>query len=929
MKEKENKETKETTETKELAEKVNKYTSTLNMPKTDFNMKANLKEKEPFLIEKMEMLQTYNKLEKKNNMKKYILHDGPPYVYEDVNLGTVLNKVLKDIILRYKNMNGYFTPFMPGWDTHGLPIEEKIKSTEKFKNVIELRDKCKAYVVNQIEKEVPIYKRLGTIANYTNSYLTLDPKIEAKQIETFYKLYKDGYIIRDVKPITWCKDCNKTLANKEVERVEENAKCMYVKYKIKESLLENKNTYFVTVVDEAWKVIGSVAVGIKEKLKYCLIETEKEGYIVSKNNLISFTRACKIKKYDEIKDVKVSDILKFKYVNPLVERIGEVISLKDDSFMDKTGIINLVPGHVREDYLEYKKAISKSIDIIIDQNGITTEKAGMYANMTYYDASKKAEIFLKEIKYVIGEVNERIIKKHCSKCMQPCFEVGRLQWFLDIDKIRKELLESIKQVKWHPEVMQEHMKDMVNKREEWCVSRQRKWGVPIPVFYCEKCGKEYITDDLIKKVKELVLEKGSNQWYKLDDKDLLDKDAVCEKCGNNKFRKEEDIMDIWLDSGLTHETVLKVASRDNFPADMYLEGKDQIRGWLQASLITSVALNKKAPYRHALVHGFVVDKDGKRLDKNNENYITAEEIINEYGADILRLWTVYSDYYKDIKVSKEILNQVAEVYKKIRNVSRFMLGNLKDFNPDKEYKFIDSRSKLDRYALLKLNQLIQKVNKAYEKYDFHIAFLMMYEFYLKISIEYLDSVKLDLYTLKQDSDERRAIQSTIYDIILKVTKLISPILCFLGEEIWAYLNVKEKDRAEEIVLSNWPELNIKSLDLEVEKTFNILFKYKEKVQKEVNYLIKENYLKTSKDAKIIINDKENNDLLSENIDTLIKILGVSDVEIDKDLKKDLKAIKADGDKCERCNLRSITVGKNREHLDLCKKCIDNLYNNKN
>ena len=921
-------------------EELNKsYNQTLNIPKTDFPLVANLNEREPFILERMEIFQTYNKLIEKNkvNNKTFILHDGPSYANLDITLGHALNKVLKDIIIRYKSMNGYYAPFILGWDTHGLPLEKKVQEKYNVKTedvgVVKFRDMCRDYALECVESQITQFKRLGLLTDFSKRYVTLNPKIEERQIGMFWDMYKSGYIYRGLKPVNYCRECKSAVAEADLEYSEDRVENAYVKFRIIEDVnntfkgIELEDIYLVIYTDKLWTLIGNQAILAIDEDDYSLVDDGFNKFVIATKYVEKVMEMAGISKYIVIQKLKGKDLENIIYSHPFVDREGKVILKKTDTenaLLEETGLINIAPGLGIEDYKEFK---SSKIEVIlpIDDNLIMTKDAGIFEGYSYYEGAKKIKIFLKETGYILCEKAEKRKLPHCKKCKQPVIERATTQWFVNIEKIKERSLESIKSINFIPNWGEKQLYNMIANREDWCISRQRVWGVPIPVFYCEKCGHELINENLIKRIRSLVQEQGSRAWYEMDTEKILDGHYMCSKCAHNKFKKEIDTMDVWFDSGCTHETILNKTPGLSFPADMYLEGKDQYRGWFQASLLTSIATKNEAPYKNIISHGFVVDGNGKKIVLDEKNLLTTEYIIKKYGADVLRLWTVSGDYTTDVKVSEEILKQVEDVYNKIRTTSRFMLANLSDFVPERDYKMNIYRSNLDRYVLLKLNKLIEKVSKAYEKYAFHEVYILLRDFYISLSSKYLECIKGDLYTLKTDSIIRRGVQSTLYDLLISLTKLISPILSFTSEEIWGYMQFRNIDTAESVVLSYWPKVNIRCLDTELEDLFNKINCIKEEVDKKIVEAKKERIIKSSLDGKVVYytEKEEEKSFILTNKELLKQMLVVSDFEV-LDGKEKIKILKADGEKCARCLKHSRSVGLNREHLNLCKNCVENI-----
>lgn len=918
------------------------YGATLNLPKTDFPMRGNLTEREPYLLDKADETQLYAKVLEKNKFsgKKFILHDGPPYANGNIHMGHALNKILKDIVVRYKTMNGYYAPFVPGWDTHGLPIERKVQEIMSVKKddigAIKFRDLCRDYALEQIENQAKQFKRLGGLGDYANRYVTLNPSFESKQVDVFGQMYKKGYIYRGLKPVYWCRECETALAEAEIEYSDDVTHSVYVKFKVKEdpnNLFEGLGTlddiFFVIWTTTAWTLPGNQAITVSPVYTYAVVKANYCNYIIAKDLVETVMKKADIENYEIIKEIPGKDLENIICRHPFVEKTSRVIlgSEKDlHVTLDAgTGCVHTAPGHGHEDYLVCKRYGDIEITVPVDGKGFMTEEAGIFAGMPYYEATNKIISFLKETGYIIAEDKFTHSYPHCWRCRQPVIYRATTQWFASVEGFRKEALEKVNDVKWIPSWGKERMTNMIKDRSDWCISRQRTWGVPLPIFYCESCNKELVNDATIDIVKSLFREKGSRAWFEMSANDMLKYRFTCESCGHQSFKKETDIMDVWFDSGSTHAAVLEAHEDMGSPADMYLEGNDQYRGWFQSSLLTSVATKSKAPYKQVLTHGWVVDGEGKKMSKSLGNGVDPMEIVGEYGADILRLWSVCSDYHSDVRVSKEILNQTRESYKKIRNTCRFILGNLYDFSPDANMVEYKHRDDLDKNILLKLAALIEKVNKAYEEYEFHTVFNEIHKFCsTDLSSGYLDVVKDRLYTLTADSIFRRMIQSTMYEILITLTKLVAPILVFTSEEIWSYINFKSLDSAEACILSNWPKNKPEYENKENGKKFEKIEKLKDEIIKIIEVARKEKVIGHSLAAKVIITaDGDEIEFIEANQELLRMILIVSQVEVQPGEHK-VEVLKADGEKCERCWTYSATVGENRIHPSLCSRCIENL-----
>ncbi|HHY81035.1 MAG TPA: isoleucine--tRNA ligase, partial [Thermoanaerobacter sp.] len=626
------------------------YNKTLNLPRTDFPMKANLPTREPEILKRWEEMDIYHKtLEKNKGKEKYILHDGPPYANGDIHIGTAMNKVLKDIIVKYKTMRGYDAPYVPGWDTHGLPIEQQAIKTLGIKrhevSPTEFRKVCRDFAFSQIEKQKAQFKRLGVRGDWDNPYLTLNPEYEAKQIEVFGEMAKKGYIYKGLKPVYWCPSCETALAEAEIEYFDETSDSIYVKFRVKDDLgifkgiVENlNNVYFVIWTTTTWTIPANLAIALNPEFDYALAKFGDEVYIMAKDMLDTVKKEANLSDYEIVAVFKGKDLEGMKATHPLYDRDSLIILGEHVTLEAGTGCVHTAPGHGEEDFLVGQEY---GLDVLnpIDDKGYFTDKAPGYAGLYYEEANKVIKEDLKKANALVAETRITHSYPHCWRCKSPIIFRATEQWFASVEGFREEALKAIKEVNWYPSWGEERITNMVRDRRDWCISRQRVWGVPIPIFYCEKCGKPLINDDTINAVKEIFRQKGSDAWFEMSAEEILPKGITCE-CGSTKFRKETDIMDVWFDSGSSHAAVLQTHPDLKWPAELYLEGSDQHRGWFQSSLLTSVATRGKAPYRNVLTHGFVVDGEGRKMSKSLGNGIDPADVIKEYGADILRLWTV-------------------------------------------------------------------------------------------------------------------------------------------------------------------------------------------------------------------------------------------------------------------------------------------------
>ena len=916
----------------ENCEEKKDYGKTLNLPKTDFPMRGNLPENEPHIYDEVFKNGLYEKMLKKNEGKEpFVLHDGPPYANGEIHVGHALNKVLKDTIVRYKNLKGYYTPFIPGFDTHGMPTEkkaiEKLGLNRDEIPVSQFRDTCKEFTQNYKDVQIKGFKRLGVLADWENPYITYQPQMEAKQLEVFGEMYKRGYIYKGLKPVYWCTDCETALAEAEIEYKDVNSNTAYVKFPVVEGngLFDERDVFFVIWTTTPWTLPGNVAITISPDFEYSLVEANGEKLIIATDLVDKVMKIAEIQDYTTIKAFKGNELEGVRCRHPFLPRESRVVLGSDDTILVEldtgTGAVHTAPGYGKEDYL---CGLKNNLDIIVtvDSKGHQTEEAGPFAGMYYAKSDKEIIKWLEEHDLLLAKQTINHSYPHCWRCKHPIIFRATSQWFASVDGFRKQALEAIKTVKWYPGWGEERITKMIEDRNDWCISRQRTWGVPLPIFYCKNCEKEYVTAESLEKIQNIVKEKGTNAWFDMDVKDLMPENVKCSECGCAEFTKETDIMDVWFDSGSTHESVL--AERRLPEANLYLEGSDQYRGWFQSSLLTSVATKNKAPYKEVVTHGYVVDEQGRKMSKSLGNGIDPIQMCNELGADILRLWALSSDYTSDVSISKGILKQVAEVYRKIRNTARFILGNIDglDVNALTPYEELEE---IDKFALIKLNKLIADCSKAYEEYDFNKAYQTINTFcVVDMSNFYLDIIKDRLYTSKPDSKERKSAQTAMYLILDALVKILAPMTCFTAEEIWKYMPHTENENVESVMLTYYPEVNSKYENKDLEAKWNKIIALKENVAKKLEEARAAKVIGHSLNAKVVISAEGTEyDFLKENEELLMTVFIVSGLEIVNG-SDDIKVEVADGEKCERCWMYSTTVGEDKENPTICHRCSENL-----
>ncbi len=791
------------------------YNDTIHLPSTPFQMRAGLPKKEPVMLEDWENNHVYEQMIKNNEGKpSFILHDGPPYANGSIHMGTALNKIIKDIIIRQKNMEGYKAPYVPGFDTHGLPIELKalssVGSKKKDISKLELRQICEKFATEHIGIMSDQFKRLGVIGDFEHPYLTLKPEFEARQIEIFGEMAKKGYIYKGLKPVYWCPECRTALAEAEIEYGEDDCDSIFVRFHVTQDPngvlakygIPMDKTWFVIWTTTTWTLPANEAICLGGSLEYSFVKFGGEYHIMATDLVESVMKACNITEYEVVgQPVSGAEFEMMRYQHVYLPKEGLVILGDHVTLESGSGCVHTAGGHGVDDFNVSQK-YNVPITVPVDDGGYLTELSGKYAGQKVWDANKTILADLTAAGVVLGQVHIKHQYPHCWRCHNPIIFRATEQWFCSIDAFKEDVYKAIDSVHWQPAWGHDRMQGMVRDRSDWCISRQRVWGVPIPVFYCKKCGKYHITDASIQAVSDLFRKEGSDAWYKYDANDIMPKTEVCE-CGASDWEKDPDIMDVWFDSGSTWSAVCRERPELHWPVDLYMEGADQFRGWFQSSLLTSVATQGIAPYKGVLCHGWVVDEQGKQMHKSAGNGVEPSELIRDYGADIVRLWVASSDYTVDVRAGKEIFRQLSEAYRKMRNTARFMLGNLNGFDPAKDMVEEDQLFEIDRWALQSIRGLTATVRDAYEHYDFSRAYHAIYNFcVLDMSNFYMDVIKDRLYCA--DDHARRCAQTALYHILVDFTRLLAPILCFTSQEIWSYIP-KLPGMKDYVVFEQMPE----------------------------------------------------------------------------------------------------------------------------
>ena len=914
------------------------YNDTIHKMQTPFEMRAGLPKKEPKMLEDWEQNHVYEQMIKNNEGKpQYILHDGPPYANGNIHMGTALNKIIKDIIIRYKNMSGFQAPYVPGYDTHGLPIELKALSSLGDKKAgvskLELRQICKEFATEHIGVMNEQFKRLGVQGDFENPYLTLRPEFEARQVEIFGEMAKKGYIYKGMKAVYWCPEDRTALAEAEIEYAEDECDSIYVRFKLTDDpngVLAKHNipldkAWIVIWTTTTWTLPANVATCLNPNLEYAFVKIGDAYHIMARELVESTMKGCHIDEYEVLPETVLgSELELMQYQHPFLDRKGLVILGDHVTLEGGTGCVHTAPGHGVEDF-EVCVNHYPQVPVVVpvdDAGRLTAEAGEKFAGLKVWDANKVILEHIKESGHLMGVQHITHQYPHCWRCHHPIIFRATEQWFCSIDAFKEDVYKAIDSVHWQPAWGHDRMAGMVRDRSDWCISRQRVWGVPIPVFYCKKCGKYHITDASIKTVSDLFRKEGSDAWYKYDANDILPKTEVCE-CGASDWEKDPDIMDVWFDSGSTWSAVCRERPELRWPVDMYMEGADQFRGWFQSSLLTSVATQGVAPYREVLCHGWVVDAQGKQMHKSAGNGMEPSEIIRDYGADIIRLWVASSDYTVDVRAGKEIFRQLSEAYRKMRNTARFMLGNISDFDPAKDMVDDDQLFEIDRWALEACNKLTATMRDAYEHYDFSRAYHALYNFcVIDMSNFYMDVIKDRLYCA--DDHARRCAQTALYRILVDFTKLLAPILCFTSQEIWSYIP-KLDGMKEYVVFEQMPEAKA-AADEAFEAKWDRIMAIRDDVKKVLEQARADKVIGSALEAGLTLYcSKEVYDFLNAiPMDELADLFIVSHVDLVegeggvKGLVEGLgvSAAHAAGNKCLRCWKYETTVGED----GLCPRC---------
>ncbi|EGQ0379209.1 isoleucine--tRNA ligase [Staphylococcus pseudintermedius] len=905
------------------------YKDTLLMPKTKFPMRGGLPTKEPQIQQEWKEKDLYRKmLEKNEGQPSFILHDGPPYANGNLHMGHALNKILKDFINRYKTMQGFYTPYVPGWDTHGLPIEQALTKKgvkRKEMTTAEFRDKCQAFAMEQIDIQKKDFLRLGVNGDFDNPYITLKPEYEAAQIRLFGEMADKGLIYKGKKPVYWSPSSESSLAEAEIEYHDKRSASIYVAFDVKDSKgIVADDAKFIIWTTTPWTLPSNVAITVHPELTYVQMNVDGTRYIIAEALVDAVAEQLGWDKEAVVreKDFKGSELEYIEAQHPFIDRISLIINGEHVTTDAGTGCVHTAPGHGEDDFIVGQKY---GLEVIspLDDKGVFTAEGGPFEGMFYDKANQAVTELLTEKGALLKLDFITHSYPHDWRTKKPVIFRATPQWFASISKVRQDILDAIEDTKFKVDWGKTRIYNMIRDRGEWVISRQRVWGVPLPVFYAEN-GDIIMTKETVYHVADLFEQHGSNIWFERDAKDLLPEGFTHPGSPNGEFTKEQDIMDVWFDSGSSHRGVLETRPELSFPADMYLEGSDQYRGWFNSSITTSVATRGRSPYKMLLSHGFVMDGEGKKMSKSLGNVIVPDTIVKQKGADIARLWVSSVDYLADVRISDEILNQVADVYRKIRNTLRFLLGNINDYNPATDRIAEADLLEVDRYILNRLREFTAGTLDHYESFDYLNIYQEVQNFInVELSNFYLDYGKDILYIEEKNAHKRRSMQTVLFEILVNMTKLLAPIIPHTAEEVWSHI---EQVDEESVHLTNMPAKE--EVDQALLDKWNTFMALRDDVNRALEAARNEKVIGKSLEAKVKIGNSPSFDTLAflESFNDLHQLFIVSQVELVEDTKGEayqhgtIEIAKADGEKCARCWNYSESLGSVGELDDLCPRC---------
>lgn len=923
------------------------YNQTVHLPQTDFPMRAGLPKREPEMLQEMYDHDLYHKMVKRNEGKPtFVLHDGPPYANGNIHIGTALNKILKDMIVKHRNMTGWCAPYVPGWDTHGLPIESAVLKDKKVKRdemtTAQFRTKCREYAESYIEKMTGQFQRLGVLGEWENPYITLLPEFEAKQIEVFGKMAEKGLIYKGMKPVYWCPFDQTALAEAEIEYADDPCTTIFVKFPVADDkgklgqYADLSRTYFVIWTTTPWTIPGNYAICLNAEFDYVLLQVPGgDVYVLAQDLAESVCKAAGIDyaACTVLATLKGSEFELMRAKHPLFDRESVILNGEHVTLDAGSGCVHTAPGFGAEDFQicqQYDKAGLTHIGVPVPVNakGVMTDER--YNGQFYAKGNDMVVADLEAEGFLVAKENITHSYPHCWRRKHPIIYRATEQWFCSVDAIKDAAVKACDSIQWKPEWGKERMTSMITERSDWCISRQRVWGVPIPIFYCDDCGADIVTPETIAHVAALFREHGSNVWFDREAAGLLPQGFVCPKCGKAHFTKETDIMDVWFDSGSTWAAVAAERPYLKYPADLYLEGGDQYRGWFQSSMLTSIAVNGVAPYKQIATHGWTVDGEGKAMHKSLGNAVSPDEVIKDYGADMLRLWVASADYTQDMRISKDIMKQLSQAYLKIRNTARYMLGNLCDFEPDRDLVPAERLMELDRYALHTFNELAKTARAAYDRYEFHAVYRAVYNFcVVDMSNFYLDIIKDRLYCGAEA--ERRSAQTALYHILDGMTRLIAPILAFTSDEIWHAMKHAQGVNAESVLFNDMPGDNAAfALDAAAKDRWAKLVSLRDAVNKALENARNAGVFKKAQDTDVTLSVSESDAAFLAGVDLaslcIVSKVTVTTGAVEGEKSEDclipctIAVALDESPKCPRCWNHSEHIGADGHHNQLCDRC---------
>ena len=917
------------------------YKETLNLPRTSFPMKADLPRREPKILEGWAQMDLYGRIRSQSaGGERFVLHDGPPYANGHIHLGHALNKILKDIIIKSRQMAGYDCPYVPGWDCHGLPIEHQVDKELKAQKLklsqVEVRQRCRAYAQKFIGIQRREFERLGVLGNWAHPYLTMNHSYVAAILEEYGRFFLSGAVYRSKKPIHWCATCHTALAEAEVEYEDHRTPSIYVKFPVKDAKglagLDPGSgpVYFVIWTTTPWTLPANQAIAVHRELEYAVVRVGEEFLVVAADLAAGLLAHLGVK--GEVLSQSSGRSLEGVICrHPWIDQDSRVILADYVTLTAGSGLVHIAPGHGQEDYDSGRKYGLPPYSPVDDSGRFTTE-VPEFAGLGVWEANSGIINLLQQKGMLLASEETAHSYPHCWRCKEPIIFRATEQWFISMEAngLRREALKAIDGVTWIPRWGRERIYQMVENRPDWCISRQRAWGVPIVAFHCRGCGEVLLTREILEGVVARARLEGVDFWFSQPVEELLEPGASCSKCGATAFRKEKDILDVWFDSGVSWAAVCEPDPDLGIPVDLYLEGSDQHRGWFHSSLLAAVGTRGRAPYRGVLTHGFVVDGEGRKMSKSVGNVIAPQEVMDAYGAEILRLWVAAEDYRDDVRISPDILKQLADAYRRFRNTARFMLGNLYDFDPQRHWVAPGAREELDRVALSWYAQLVERVKRAYEDYEFHLAFHRLHQFCaVEMSALYLDILKDRLYVSRADSQARRSAQSNLYELLQGLLLLMAPILSFTAEESWSYL--PGGNRPESVHLAAFPEAPQGFPDEALLSKYDFLLKVRGEINRGLEEARKAKRIATAQEARVVLGAPgELYDRLNAQVRELKALAQVAELQVaptgGAGLESQeiaglwLQVEQASGVKCIRCWFHSPTVGADAQHPQVCARC---------